>query len=416
MFLPMLIMTIVLLFFSGIASVFETSLTAVNRLKIRAQGENGNKKAKKIMKLLDNYDLVITSIVMFDNFINIILPTMSLLFFMSMINNEATASMVSTMIMTVLVIICGEIIPKIFGRTQSERALYACVTPLSLLVTVLKPIAILITKITDLIKKYVFPSHVEEDDFDDEMITMINEEHEQGNLKTNQKDLITKAIIFNDKTVANIMKPKNKVVMISDEDSNQVIYKTIVDARFSRYPVYHEDTDNIIGILNEREFLSGFGKDRNFDKNESISKPYIVPDSMKISTLLPKMQNSKNQLAVVVDEYGVMQGIISVEDMIEELVGEIWDEHDDVVKKIRRIRPNQYLVESDVLLSDLNDIIKIDYDEDITIAKYILDKLERIPEIDDVVEEDNYQLIVKTIVDNSIEQVLINILYVDFEI
>ncbi len=416
MFLPMLIMTIVLLFFSGIASVFETSLTAVNRLKIRAQAENGNKKAKKIMKLLDNYDLVITSIVMFDNFINIILPTMSLLFFMSIINNEATASMVSTMIMTVLVIICGEIVPKIFGRTQSERALYACVTPLSLLVTVLKPIAILITKITDLIKKYVFPSHVEEDDFDDEMITMINEEHEQGNLKTNQKDLITKAIIFNDKTVANIMKPKNKVVMISDEDSNQVIYKTIVDARFSRYPVYHEDTDNIIGILNEREFLSGFGKDRNFDKNESVSKPYIVPDSMKISTLLPKMQNSKNQLAVVVDEYGVMQGIISVEDMIEELVGEIWDEHDDVVKKIRRIRPNQYLVESDVLLSDLNDIIKIDYDEDITIAKYILDKLERIPEIDDVVEEDNYQLIVKTIVDNSIEQVLINILYVDFEI
>lgn len=416
MFLPMLIMTIVLLFFSGIASVFETSLTAVNRLKIRAQAENGNKKAKKIMKLLDNYDLVITSIVMFDNFINIILPTMSLLFFMSIINNEATASMVSTMIMTILVIICGEIVPKIFGRTQSERALYACVTPLSLLVTVLKPIAILITKITDLIKKYVFPSHVEEDDFDDEMITMINEEHEQGNLKTNQKDLITKAIIFNDKTVANIMKPKNKVVMISDEDSNQVIYKTIVDARFSRYPVYHEDTDNIIGILNEREFLSGFGKDRNFDKNESVSKPYIVPDSMKISTLLPKMQNSKNQLAVVVDEYGVMQGIISVEDMIEELVGEIWDEHDDVVKKIRRIRPNQYLVESDVLLSDLNDIIKIDYDEDITIAKYILDKLERIPEIDDVVEEDNYQLIVKTIVDNSIEQVLINILYVDFEI
>ena len=416
MFLPMLFMTIVLLFFSGIASVFETSLTAVNRLKIRAQAENGNKKAKKIMKLLDNYDLVITSIVMFDNFINIILPTMSLLFFMSIINNEATASMVSTMIMTVLVIICGEIVPKIFGRTQSERALYACVTPLSLLVTVLKPIAILITKITDLIKKYVFPSHVEEDDFDDEMITMINEEHEQGNLKTNQKDLITKAIIFNDKTVANIMKPKNKVVMISDEDSNQVIYKTIVDARFSRYPVYHEDTDNIIGILNEREFLSGFGKDRNFDKNESVSKPYIVPDSMKISTLLPKMQNSKNQLAVVVDEYGVMQGIISVEDMIEELVGEIWDEHDDVVKKIRRIRPNQYLVESDVLLSDLNDIIKIDYDEDITIAKYILDKLERIPEIDDVVEEDNYQLIVKTIVDNSIEQVLINILYVDFEI
>ncbi len=416
MFLPMLIMTIVLLFFSGIASVFETSLTAVNRLKIRAQAENGNKKAKKIMKLLDNYDLVITSIVMFDNFINIILPTMSLLFFMSIINNEATASMVSTMIMTVLVIICGEIVPKIFGRTQSERALYACVTPLSLLVSVLKPIAILITKITDLIKKYAFPSHVEEDDFDDEMITMINEEHEQGNLKTNQKDLITKAIIFNDKTVANIMKPKNKVVMISDEDSNQVIYKTIVDARFSRYPVYHEDTDNIIGILNEREFLSGFGKDRNFDKNESVSKPYIVPDSMKISTLLPKMQNSKNQLAVVVDEYGVMQGIISVEDMIEELVGEIWDEHDDVVKKIRRIRPNQYLVESDVLLSDLNDIIKIDYDEDITIAKYILDKLERIPEIDDVIEEDNYQLIVKTIVDNSIEQVLINILYVDFEI
>lgn len=416
MFLPMLIMTIVLLFFSGVASVFETSLTAVNRLKIRAQAENGNKKAKKIMKLLDNYDLVITSIVMFDNFINIILPTMSLLFFMSMINNEATASMVSTMIMTVLVIICGEIVPKIFGRTQSERALYACVTPLSLLVTVLKPIAILITKITDLIKKYVFPSHVEEDDFDDEMITMINEEHEQGNLKTNQKDLITKAIIFNDKTVANIMKPKNKVVMISDDDSNQVIYKTVVDARFSRYPVYHEDTDNIIGILNEREFLSGFGKDRNFDKNEAISKPYIVPDSMKISTLLPKMQNSKNQLAVVVDEYGVMQGIISVEDMIEELVGEIWDEHDDVVKKIRRIRPNQYLVESDVLLSDLNDIIKINYDEDITIAKYILDKLERIPEIDDMVEEDNYQLIVKTIVDNSIEQVLINILYVDFEI
>lgn len=405
--LAMFVFTAILLMLSALASVCETSLTAVNRLKIKVLADDGDKKALKILKLLDKYDSVITSIVIFDNIINIVLPTTSLLFFMSIIQSENLAATVSTVLMTFLVIICGEIVPKIFGRIQSENALKYLVTPLSLFVTFMQPIAFLITKITDFIKEKLFPSKQSEEDFDEEIITMINEEHQQGKLEKKQRDLITKAIMFDDKTVVNIMQPKHKVVMISIDDTNASIYKTLINSRYSRIPVYDPQTNNIVGILNERDFLSNYAINRQFDKQNVIVEPYIIPDSIKISNLLPQMQNSKNQLAVVIDEYGEMQGIITIEDMVEELVGEIWDEHDDVVKKIRRIKENQYLIASDVLLSDLQDIIDINYSEDQTIARFILDKLGKLPAINDSIAEDGYELCIKSMQNNSIDQVLI---------
>lgn len=408
----MLIMALtsaLLLLLSGFASVLETSLTAVNRLKIKILAEDGNKKAIKIMKLIDKYDLSITSIVIFNNVVNIILPTMSLLFFIEVVKNESLAATLSTIVVSILVIICGEIIPKIYGRYHAQATVLALATPLKIVVGCMYPLSIVITKITDMIKKNLFPKREVNDDFDEEIITIVNEEHEHGNLGRNQKNLITKAIMFNDKTVENIMKPKNKVIMISDLDTNISIYKVLITERYSRVPVYHEDSNQIIGVLNEREFLSNFAQDKNFDKNLVISDPYYVPDSMKIATLLPQMQKDKQQLAIVVDEYGTVQGIISIEDIIEELVGEIWDEHDEVVKKVRRLRPNQYLVESDVLISNLVDIVDIKSEHDQTIAKYVIEHLEKLPEVGDKITFEHFEIIVQTIDDNSIEQLLINI-------
>lgn len=408
----MLIMALtsaLLLLLSGFASVLETSLTAVNRLKIKILAEDGNKKAIKIMKLIDKYDLSITSIVIFNNVVNIILPTMSLLFFIEVVKNESLAATLSTIVVSILVIICGEIIPKIYGRYHAQATVLALATPLKIVVGCMYPLSIVITKITDMIKKHLFPKREVNDDFDEEIITIVNEEHEHGNLGRNQKNLITKAIMFNDKTVENIMKPKNKVIMVSDLDTNISIYKVLITERYSRVPVYHEDSNQIIGVLNEREFLSNFAQDKNFDKNLVISDPYYVPDSMKIATLLPQMQKDKQQLAIVVDEYGTVQGIISIEDIIEELVGEIWDEHDEVVKKVRRLRPNQYLVESDVLISNLVDIVDIKSEHDQTIAKYVIGHLEKLPEVGDKITFEHFEIIVQTIDDNSIEQLLINI-------
>lgn len=408
----MLIMALtsaLLLLLSGFASVLETSLTAVNRLKIKILAEDGNKKAIKIMKLIDKYDLSITSIVIFNNVVNIILPTMSLLFFIEVVKNESLAATLSTIVVSILVIICGEIIPKIYGRYHAQATVLALATPLKIVVGCMYPLSIFITKITDMIKKHLFPKREVNDDFDEEIITIVNEEHEHGNLGRNQKNLITKAIKFNDKTVENIMKPKNKVIMVSDLDTNISIYKVLITERYSRVPVYHEDSNQIIGVLNEREFLSNFAQDKNFDKNLVISDPYYVPDSMKIATLLPQMQKDKQQLAIVVDEYGTVQGIISIEDIIEELVGEIWDEHDEVVKKVRRLRPNQYLVESDVLISNLVDIVDIKSEHDQTIAKYVIEHLEKLPEVGDKITFEHFEIIVQTIDDNSIEQLLINI-------
>lgn len=408
----MLIMALtstLLLLLSGFASVLETSLTAVNRLKIKILAEDGNKKAVKIMKLIDKYDLSITSIVIFNNVVNIILPTMSLLFFIEVVKNESLAATLSTIVVSILVIICGEIIPKIYGRYHAQATVLALATPLKIVVGCMYPLSIVITKITDMIKKHLFPKREVNDDFDEEIITIVNEEHEHGNLGRNQKNLITKAIMFNDKTVENIMKPKNKVIMVSDLDTNISIYKVLITERYSRVPVYHEDSNQIIGVLNEREFLSNFAQDKNFDKSLVISDPYYVPDSMKIATLLPQMQKDKQQLAIVVDEYGTVQGIISIEDIIEELVGEIWDEHDEVVKKVRRLRPNQYLVESDVLISNLVDIVDIKSEHDQTIAKYVIEHLEKLPEVGDKITFEHFEIIVQTIDDNSIEQLLINI-------
>lgn len=402
------IITAFLLMLSGLASVFETSLTAVNSLKIKVKAESGDIKAIKILKILDNYDSAITSIVIFDNIINIFLPIISLMFCMSIFKVESIAASVSTIVMSFLVIIFGEIVPKIFGRTQAENALFHTVNLIDLLIKLMKPITYIINSFTKFFKDKCFPEKISEDDFDEEIITMVNEEHEHGNLEEKQRNLITKAVIFNDKIVENIMQPKHKVIMVSNEDSNLSIYKVLISAKFSRIPVYDEQTKEIIGVLNEREFLSNYAKNKQFDKTTVISKPLFVPDSLKISNLLPKMQNSKNQMAIVLDEYGDMQGIISVEDILEELVGDIWDEHDDVVKRIRRLKDGSYLISSDVLLSELEDIINIDYDEDQTIARYMLDTLGKLPEIDDEIDTDSYALIIKSIKNNSIDQILIS--------
>ena len=407
------ILTSFLLFLSGMASVFETSLTTVNRYKIKANADDGDIKSKKIMKLIDKFDLVITSIVVFDNIINIMLPTISLLFFINLVNgNEALAATISTIIMTFLVIIFGEILPKIFGKFYSEMNLYRFVNVFELLVNILYPIAKVINIITNMIKKRLFPKVEDNDDLDDEIITIINESYEHGNLENNQKELITKAIQFNEKTVEIIMKPKNKVVMIDKNLSNNQIYKIIYEEKYSRIPIYDNDMDNIIGILSEREFLTYYAENKNFDLNKVIVKPYFIPDTMKISTLLNEFQQKKLQIGIVVDEYGTMQGIITLEDIIEEIVGEIWDEHDDVIKKIRKIDANKILVESDVLISNINEELDINIcDEDMTIAKYIIENLKEIPYINATISHDNYIITVKKIEDNHIEKVLITKLY-----
>ena len=407
------ILTSILLFLSGIASVFETSLTTVNRYKIKANADEGDIKSQKIMKLIDKFDLVITSIVVFDNIINIILPTISLLFFINFVNgNETLAATLSTIIMTFLVIIFGEIIPKIFGKFYSEMNLYRFINVFQLLVNILYPIAIIINAITSVVKKKLFPKVEDNDDLDDEIITILNESYEHGNLETNQKELITKAIQFNEKTVEIIMKPKNKVVMIDSNLSNNQIYKIIYEEKYSRIPIYDNDMDNIIGILNEREFLTCYAENKNFNLKEVISKPYFIPDSMKISTLLNEFQQKKLQIGIVIDEYGTMQGIITLEDIVEEIVGEIWDEHDDVIKKIRKIEQNKILVESDVLISNINEELNINIPgEDMTIAKYIMENLKEMPYINATIKNDNYEIIVKKIEDNHIEKILIVKLY-----
>lgn len=408
---------IILLCLSAFLSSSEMALISLSSIRLKMSSEEGNKKAKKTQKLLNNYNLTIVSIVVGNNIVNILLPTISTLFFTQLISNQFIAIFVSTVLMTIIVIFFGEIIPKIYGKDQQENFVFKVVDILDIMIKILYPITKIFLVLTDFIQDHFFPETSDEEiEVEEELLTRIEEGVEEGSLNEDEEELIRNAIEFEEIRVEEVLRPKADIFMINVDTPNDEIFMLMSQERYSRIPVYEHDTDNIIGILYERDFLTAYIDYRDLDIRDILREVNFIPDTMRISLLLPQLQKDRSHLAMVVDEHGTIQGLITVEDIIEELVGDIWDEDEDIQSEIKPLNDQQYLVLGSVTLSDFNEYFEnkelpeIESEQENTIAGYVIELLQAIPEEGDRCSDETYRFEVKSMDNNRIDQILVTIL------
>lgn len=393
---------------TAFASATEMAIASISRFRLKAKSENGDAKAKSILKLVEDYDRTITSIVILNNIANILLPTITTIVFISVVG-PIWGPIVSTVVMTLLILLIGEIIPKIYGKENAEAHLYAVEPIVRFIVFIVYPLSALFLILSNKLKKLLDRDEEEESIVEEEILTMIEESKEDGQLLETEEELIRNAIEFNDTRVEEILQGKSNMVMVNVRDSLEYILDIFKEERFSRMPVYGENSDDIIGVISEREFLVAYIDNPKFDLHEIIRPTEFVPDTMKISALLTHLQAKHNHMAIVVDERATICGLVTVEDIIEELVGDIWDEHDDVVKGFRKITDDVYEFSGEFSIQDFNEIFEVkdieSETQEATIAGYIIELAQRIPDISDEFEDDIFKYIIVHKAGNKIEKI-----------
>ncbi len=363
MSIPLYVVFIVLLCaMSAYFSATETAFSSLNKIRIKNLTADGNKKAALVLKLSDNFDGLISTILVGNNIVNITATTLSGLLFAELIkSNAGLASTVSTIVMTVIVLIFGEITPKTIAKKNPESFAMAIAPSINFIRIILLPFAKLFGLWQKLLNK-IFKRKDDAGITDDELITYVDEAQTDGGIDEYEGELIRSAIEFDDLTVNDILTPRVDVKAIAygaDMDTAMQIFRR---SGFSRLPVYKGTIDNITGVLNEKDFYNSYlNGDKVINKAISNNIVYATP-FMKISVLLRRLQKDKTHMAIVVDEFGGTQGIVTLEDILEELVGDIWDEHDEVVEYFKEIGENKYSVEGDVSLSDFFEFFNLKAD------------------------------------------------------
>ena len=324
--LPLLIALIVLIIFSAFFSATETAYTSLNVIKAKSLAQK-NPKYKKVLNLYDKFDKLISTILIGNNIVNITATSISMLFFAKIVTGGIDYSIVSTAVMTVAVLIFGEITPKYIAKAYPEKFALLFYPLINLFYYVLYPLNVIFGGFKSFIG-WLF--RIEHDDTitDEELLTIVNEAEEDGTLKEEESNLIKSAIEFDDLEVKDILVPRINMVAIPDDLEPSAIKKVIDTERYSRLPVYKDNIDSIVGIIHSKDFYTSYKK-KDFELKNIMQEVVFVVENTKISALLKQLQKNKLHMAIVLDEYGGTLGIVTVEDIIEELVGEIYDEHDE---------------------------------------------------------------------------------------
>lgn len=379
----LLVALIILVLFSGFFSATETAFSCANKIKLRTLASNGNKRATKVLVLAEeNFDMLISTILVGNNIVNISAATISTLLFALLIKNpKIDSSFVSTAVTTVVVLIFGEITPKFIAKTYPEKLAMLFYPVIRFFTFLFKPINIIFSGWKKFIS-VVFKLKNEEIITEEEIITIVEEAKEDGTLKQEETELIKSVIEFDDQEVENIYTPRVNLVAIDINSSMEDIQKVFQTTKFSRLPVYLETIDQIIGTIHQSDFYSLL-----FTKATSIKsilkEPYFTTSHTKISKLLNQLQKNKTHMAIVLDEYGGTLGIVTMEDILEELVGEIWDEHDVEIAHYFKEDDTTYIVNgnapTDIIFELFNHEDEKDNFEANTVSGWILEYLGEIP-------------------------------------
>lgn len=380
---PLWIAVIILLLLSGFFSSMETAYSCANKLKLKSMIANGNKKAEKVLTMAENYDKLISTILVGNNIVNITTASIAGLLFASMIVNASLAATVSTIVTTVAVLIFGEITPKMIAKVYPEKFAMFGYSLLKFFSYLLFPINILFSGYKFVLAK-IFKLKNDEVVTEDEIITMVEEAREGGTLKQDESKLIKSVIEFDDLEVGDILIPRVNISAVELKTPLLKIKNTFLETGFSRLPVYKDSIDTIVGILHEKDFFAAYLSDEK-SILPALHKVTYTTEHIKISALLKQLQKEKTHMAVVLDEYGGTLGIITLEDILEELVGEIWDEHDTEINYFRKMPDGSEIVNAEVDLSDFFNHYGLDEDEYTfdanTASGWVIEELGEIPPV-----------------------------------
>ncbi|MFI3329774.1 MAG: hemolysin family protein [bacterium] len=366
---PILIAMVILVALSGFFSMSETVFSSVNLVRLRLNVEEGKKGAKKALYCAENFNNTLTALLIGNNIVNIGLATISVTFFAGLIlNNANVANIVSTAAITIVVLICGEIIPKTLAKTYSDKLALFLGNIIYALQMVLYPFV----KVFNLMQKGVQGKETNEPKVNEaELEVILDTMEEEGAIESDEVEMIQNILELNDKTIRDIMTPRVDVVFIDINQTVEQIKEIFFDTKYSRVPVYDADKDKIIGILFEREFLTNYIKNPTFNVKSILKPVTYVSTSMKVNNLIHELQKNKMHIAIVSGEYGETAGVVTMEDALEELVGEIYDEHDnhedDIL--IKKITTNKYKLNASIYLEDLFDELELGKAPDVEASK-----------------------------------------------
>ena len=357
-----LVLIIVCIILSGYFSATETAFSTFNRIRVKTLAEKGDKKAAKVLKLSENYDTLISTILIGNNIVNILGTSLATLLFISLLNgDQSLGTTVSTIVMTVAVLIFGEISPKTIAKRSPDAFVFFSAPIISFFEVILFPITIIFKGWQALLSK-MFKKDDEEGITEEELISIIEEAEEEGDLDADEGTLIKSAIEFNDLEVSDIFTPRIDITAVSKDATKEELSDLFSESGYSRLPVYDGDIDNIIGIVYYKDFYStAFAEDVSL---EDIVKPVIyVALTQPINDLLKELQNKQLHMAIVLDEFGSTAGIVTLEDILEEIVGEIWDEHDEKVEEIKQTAEGEYIISGMASVSKVFDVFDLDDEE-----------------------------------------------------
>ena len=377
------VILVILVAFSAFFSASETAFSSLNQIRLKSRADDGDRTAARVLAMSEQYDKLLSTILIGNNIVNIAAASIGTIIFTKMLGAERGAT-VSTMVLTIVVLIFGEVTPKSLAKEMPETIATAVAPVLSLLMLVLTPLTWLFSQWKRLLSHFV---HSSESDTitEGELMTMVSEAENDGELTDRESELIRSAIEFDDVEVEEILTPRVDVVAVADDISLEELAQTFAESGYSRLPVYHGTIDNIIGVVHEKDFyIARLKKATKID--DLVAPTLYTTGSTQISQLLRTLREQHHHMAVVVDEYGGTEGIITLEDILEELVGEIWDEHDEVTEDFRKQSDGSWLVSGSASVDDLFETLDLPEDEDIdsnTVNGLVQEKTCHLPKVGD---------------------------------
>ncbi len=390
-----ILLILVFILMSAFFSASETAFTTLNKIRIKSLANTGDERAVATLRLADNYDNLLSSILIGNNIVNIAGASIATTIFTNLCGSAGIT--ISTVVMTVVVLIFGEISPKFLAKEHPESFAMSATPALLFFVMLFTPLNFLSAGLKKLLS-HLFQSKSEKKVTQEELMTFVDEAQNNGGIDEHNGELIRSAIEFNDLDANDILTPRVNLVAIDCSTPLPKITEIFLNMNYSRLPVYKDSIDNIVGMIHEKDYFRALYRGET-SISPIIQKVSYVGTGMKISDLLRLLQQVKTQMAVVVDEFGGTEGIVTMEDILEELVGDIWDEHDEVIDYFKKIDECTYEVNCAVNLDDMFDFFGLKKSEDefdsVTVSGWIMERLGKIPAAGDSFEFQKIRFTVK---------------------
>ncbi len=402
---------ILLVMCSAFFSSTETAYSSANKIRLKNYADNGNKKAKKAYKIAENYDKALATLLVGNNIVNIAASALATILFVSFLG-EANGTLTSTVILTVIVLIFGEVLPKNIAIENSERMCMDSANILYLLMVILTPITSILLKLNSFVKRIASKDENKEPTVtEDELKYIVESIEEQGVLEEQESDLVQSALEFDEKTVYDILTPRVDIIAININDKQENIKKIIMTERYSRIPIYKDNIDNIIGILHTRDYLEQLLKTDFPNLNQLIQPAHFIYRSKKLSSLLADFKHRRLHIAVVTDDYGGTLGIVTMEDLLEQLVGDIWDEDEEIENKYKKIDDNKFEIIGDMSIVDMLDLISKDNKyietDSKTVGGWVIEQIGDIPNKNDTFIYRELTITIDEVEDQRVNKVII---------